>query len=225
MPFTRTHPLVILLFNLLVPLSLMIPRHAAFHPFFLGIASLMLLTSGRWKRFLKFAAVYLIATGIARLLGLLPNAFSQLFHILLVATIQFTPCMMTASLLIMDYSAAELIASLTPFHLPKGFVVALSVVIRYIPTFRQEFATIKESMRIRRIPCTIRRPIQSFSYFLVPQLFRCAILADEITAAGLTKGITSPASRTSYQAMQMHWTDWVIGGLFLTGTAVILLWK
>lgn len=224
MRFTKVNPIVLLLFNLVVPVSMMLPRHPAFHPFFLGMAAMMLLISRRLKRLLKFAAAYAVILGLTWLFRTWENLLGQIFAMVITASMQFFPCMMAASILILDYSSADLISALSPFHIPKGFTVALSIVIRYIPTFKREFAAIQESMRIRRIPYSFRHPIRSFEYFLVPQLFRCSILADEITSAGLTKGITNPAPRTCYRNIRMHTIDFCVSGVFLLGTAVILLW-
>jgi len=225
MRFTKINPIVLLLFNLVVPLSMMVPGRPVFHPFFLGMAAVVLLISGKVKRLLKFAAAYAVIFGLTWLFRIWANVLGQVLATLIIASMQFFPCMMAASILILDYSSADLISALSPFRIPKGFTVALSVVIRYIPTFRREFAAIKESMRIRRVPYSFWHPIRSFEFFLVPQLFRCSILADEITSAGLTKGITNPALRTCYRDIRMHTADWCVSGIFLLGTAVILLWR
>ena len=69
------------------------------------------------------------------------------------------------------------------------FIIALSITLRYIPTFFRELRYINESMRLRGIRFEVKNIIKSFGYFVVPQLFRCLILADELTSAGLCKGI------------------------------------
>ena len=84
---------------------------------------------------------------------------------------------------------------------------------------------ISESMRLRNIPYSIRSPIKSFEYFLVPQLFRCAILADEITAAGLTKGITNPATRTSYYDVKMRVSDYMMCVVLVIGLGGTIIWR
>ena len=67
---------------------------------------------------------------------------------------QFIPCLIMASILIWDYNSTEILSALDPVHLPKSFVVAVTVALRYIPTFKREFDYIKESMRLRGIPYT-----------------------------------------------------------------------
>ena len=221
----RVNPLVILLFNLLLPISIMIPGNEYRHHFFLIFSITVLLLTGKWKRLLKFIAVYSLLMTFLHFASLQNNKAMSALYIFLMISIQFIPCLIMSSVLILDYTAGEIISAIQPLHFPKTFTVALVIVVRYIPTFKSEFSFIKESMRLRGIPYSITKPIQSFSFFLVPQLFRCSILADEITAAGLTKGITNPQARTSFKDMKMRLSDYVLSLILIINTVVITLWK
>lgn len=221
----QVNPLVVFLFNLLLPLAIMLPGNRLAHPFYMTFAAVVLLSGGKWKRLMKWAVFYGLVLLLERWLHSLGGSVSSFFGMWVLITRQFTPCMMMASVLLIDYTPTDLIAALQPLHLPKTFLVALAVVVRYIPTFKQEFGIIRESMRLRCIPYSVRTPIRSFQYFLVPQLFRCAMLADEITAAGLTKGITNPSVRTAYQDLRMKWADWAMAAVLVMGTGVLVLWK
>lgn len=221
----KVNPLVVLLFNIILPVAIMIPGNEYRHYFFLGFATLTLLFTGKVKRVFKFAVFYGVLAGLHWFLYLGHGVSVSFLLIFFSIIMQFIPCMMMASILILDYSSNQITSSLEPFHLPKAFVVALAIVVRYIPTFKREFGNIKESMRLRNIPYSIRSPIKSFEYFLVPQLFRCAILADEITAAGLTKGITNPATRTSYYDAKMRVSDYMMCAVLVIGLGGTIIWR
>lgn len=188
-------------------------------------ASAVLIMTGKIKRFLKFLVVYAVFFALQLLAAAYGGSVGAFFTVFIVMSMQFVPCIMMASILIKDYGAGEIISALEPFRLPKPFVVALAIVVRYVPTFRKEYRDIKESMRLRNIPYSLRTPVKSFEFFIVPQLFRCSILADEITAAGLTKGITNPARRTSYCDMRMRLPDYIMCILLLAGLAVFIIWR
>jgi energy-coupling factor transporter transmembrane protein EcfT len=202
----------------------MFPMSANLHYFFLAFSLAILIISRKYKRCLKFAVAYLILFIVNYLAFNVDNPLTQFIAASLLIYIQFMPCLIMATVLICDYTSTELVSSLELLHLPKPFVVAIAITIRYIPTFRKEFKYIKESMRLRGISYTWRNPIRSFEYFLVPQLFRCANLSDEITAAGLSKGITNPISRTSYYDIRLRRYDYCLLVVLVVGTIGVILW-
>lgn len=221
----RVNPLVVLLFNLILPICIMFPGNPCQHFFFLGFAALVLLLMGKFARLAGFAVFYGLLQAISLVCERFADGGGAFFIMFLVIMLQFVPCLMMASLLILDYTSSEIISALEPFHLPKSFVVALAILVRYVPTFKREFGLIRESMRLRGVPYTVKRPVRSFEFFLVPQLFRCASLADEITAAGLTRGITNPVRRSSYYNMKMRPGDVLLCAVMLAGMGGTILWR
>ena len=59
----------------------------------------------------------------------------------------------------------------------------------------------------------------------MPQLFRCAALAEEVTAAGLVKGIDAPGRRTSYYEERFSFMDIAVMTVFIFGLAGGFVWK
>ena len=208
-PFIKLNPLVLLFFNLYLPTSMLWFSSMRLHAFFLGYACLILLLMNRLKRLSIFALFYGIMFALQNWMTV-SNAFQGLVSSILVIWLNFMPCIMVATVLMFDYTASELLSALEKLHLPKLFVIALTITLRYIPTFRREFALIKESMRIRGIDYQIKRPIKSFEFFIVPQLFRCLLLAEELTAAGMVKGISAPNKRRSYHDSRLLALDWLL---------------
>ena len=131
---------------------------------------------------------------------------------------------MMATILFKDYTTAELLSALELLPLPRSLVVAVIITLRYVPTFKREFGYIKESMRLRGIAFSWKRPVESFRYFMVPQLFRCAALAEEVTSAGLVKGIDANIKRTSYYEQQFRKSDGVLMILLISGIVWAGLW-
>ena len=79
-------------------------------------------------------------------------------------------------------------------------------------------------MRLRGIRFEIKNIIKSFGYFVVPQLFRCLILADELTSAGLCKGIDCTARRTSYYNIRFGMKDALVTIAICLGLVGEMLW-
>ena len=55
-------------------------------------------------------------------------------------------------------------------------------------------------------------------------LFRCAALSEEVTAAGLVKGIDAPIKRTSYFEQKFRFVDGLILALFIAGLIGGFVW-
>ena len=165
-----------------------------------------------------FKALIWMAVGI---MFILLNSFyikSSVLGMMINMTVYFTPCILIAVLIVTDYNSSEILSALQRLHLPKIFIIGLTITIRYLPTFRREFRIIKQAMHIRGVEFSMNHPLRTFEYLLVPQLFRCVSLSAELTAAGLTKGIATEEKRTSYFNNQFHGVDYLmfaIGGIGL----------
>lgn len=181
---------------------------------------IILLLFASYKKFLK-GILFIIFFLIGYILIINYIKINMLI-ILFRMTVLFLPCFVLAYLLISEYHSSEILASLEKLKLPKIFVIGLTVTLRYIPTFRKEFQLIKEAMWIRGVKFSIKDPLKTFEYLLVPQLFRCLSLSSELTAAGLTKGINAPNRRTSYFGQGFSILDFLVGITFILGQVLII---
>lgn len=220
-PFFKPNPLVLLFFNLYLPTSMLIHSSMKLHFFFLCYAFFILILMRKTKRTLIFALYYGVMFALQSWITV-TNLFQGFVSSMLIIGLNFVPCLIVSSVLMFDYTASELLSALQKLRLPKMFIISLTITLRYIPTFRREFALIKESMRIREIDYQVRKPIKSFELFIVPQLFRCLLLAEELTAAGMVKGISAPIRRTSYHDSRLHIQDWLLILTLLLGNLGVL---
>ena len=147
---------------------------------------------------------------------------SSVLGMMINMTVYFTPCILIAVLIVTDYNSSEILSALQRLHLPKIFIIGLTITIRYIPTFRREFRIIKQAMHIRGVEFSMNHPLRTFEYLLVPQLFRCVSLSAELTAAGLTKGIATKEKRTSYFDNRFHGVDYVMFAIGGVGMVLII---
>ena len=107
---------------------------------------------------------------------------------------------MISWLLVSVYTSNELLSSLEKIHLPKKIMLSITVVIRFFPTYRSEIRMIKESLKMRNIRLS----------FFQPLLIRATMIAEEMTANAITKGIESPVKRSSYYKTNMSLLDYII---------------
>ena len=169
-----------------------------------------------------FKALIWMAVGIMFILLNSSYIKSSVLGMMINMTVYFTPCILIAVLIVTDYNSSEILSALQRLHLPKIFIIRLTITIRYIPTFRREFRIIKQAMHIRGVEFSMNHPLRTFEYLLVPQLFRCVSLSAELTAAGLTKGIATKEKRTSYFDNRFHGVDYVMFAIGGVGMVLII---
>lgn len=219
----KINPIVIILINVIAPTMYIFLTGKYLQVYLFAFAAVLLVLMGRFKRLAGYLIVYGAMMGIYYVtLNIKGIEFIGLFIIVI---IQSVPCIALASILVSKYNSAQLLSALETMRVPRVLVVAVTITLKYIPTFKREFSYITESMRLRGIGFTWKKPIKSFKYFIIPQLFRCAALAEEVTAAGLVKGIDAPMRRTSYYEEKATFADVAVFALFLIGLAGGFVWK
>ena len=216
------NPIVLILINILAPTMYIFLRGTYLQYFLATFALILLVFIGCFKIMFAFIGVYAVMQGVI-ILGMQFSAFSYL-SLFFVVLIQTVPCLAMVCALMKRYTSAELLSALETMRIPRVLVVAVTITLKYVPTFVREFKYILESMRLRGISFTWRRPIKSFQYFIVPQLFRCAALSEEVTAAGLVKGIDAPVRRSSYFEQKFRLSDFIFLAIFAAGLAGGFIW-
>ncbi|EFR45332.1 energy-coupling factor transporter transmembrane component T family protein [Streptococcus pseudoporcinus] len=195
-PAKKINALTIIVINALLPLvNSLYPSHKGI--IFSQLVSLLVIfLAGYYLKLLKatgflvlFYSSYMLSS-IYFNIGILASFFRM--------SLLFIPCFLLAWLLCTEYNSSELLSALQGLHLSKLFLIGLMVTLRYISLFRKEFRLIKEAMQVRGVDLSFKHPVRTFEYLLVPQLFRCLTLSNDLTSASLTKGLTVPCKRTSY---------------------------
>ena len=219
----KINPVVLILINIIAPSMYIFMSGKYLQVYLFTFVAVLMVLMGRYKRLTAYVAIYLSMMGIYILTMHLGRV--QFIGLFIIVMVQSIPCIALASILVSKYNSAQLLSSLESLHIPRVIVVAVTITIKYIPTFRREFSYITESMRLRGIGFTWKRPVQSFRYFIVPQLFRCAALAEEVTAAGLVKGIDAPMRRSSFYEEKMTFLDVAVLIVFVLGLLGGYIWK
>lgn len=194
----KVSPYTIFISIIVFPLFLL--KNANFTIQLISIASAagLLIYCKKPKRAFVFTSIYFAAIFLEKLIiKFFPASARQIFSAIIVMLIKLVPIFMLSSILAYDTKIGEIISSLQKIHLPKPIIIAVTVAVRYIPTFGRESKYIKKSMKNRGIKLSILRPIEALEYYLVPILFRSFYVSEELTCAGLTKGIDSKLKRSS----------------------------
>lgn len=118
---------------------------------------------------------------------------------------------------------------MTRLHVPKKLTIPLAVMLRYLPTIREDWHYIKDAMRLRDVSPTVlgflKAPEMTVNCIYVPLLTAASKAADELSIASVTRGIENPRRRTCLVCIRMRTADWLVILLFAAFLAAELLYK
>ena len=95
-------------------------------------------------------------------------------------------------------------------HVPYFITIPFSVMFRYFPTLGEEYLSIHDAMKMREIGQSIKNPFTYIEYVLVPIMMSTVRIADELSAASLTKGLSAGGRRTHICQVSIKFYDWVL---------------
>ena len=203
----RTKFMLILVVNLFLLLS-----HSLIFELVLVFGCLLLITiDGQAKSAFHFLIVFLIMLGIDQLLTPYINGF------ITVALRKFLPCFILGKWILTKTEVSEFVAVMWKLRLPQTAIIPLSVVFRYFPTIKEEWASIRAAMKMRGIHV-------SLEHIMVPLLMSAVNVSEELSAAALCRGLDSPEPHTSLVQVRFRFSDvlvWCITGA-LAIAAIIL---
>ena len=216
----KLNPLTLVILNILFPVVIFLGKGVIYETICLLIAVAVLIIYKRYLQILKFVIGYLIFLSLAYLLSisnviLIADLFGTLVYIIL----RMIPVMMIAYILVKDIKSNELLSAFEQIHLPKKIMLSITVALRFFPTYKLEIKMIRESLKMRNINLSIKQPLKFLEYWLVPVLMRINLIAEEMTATAMTKGVESPMRRTSFYNVKMRTADWI----FLTVILIIFI--
>ncbi len=133
-------------------------------------------------------------------------AFLGLFH-------KVYACGMLAGIVLSTTKVSDFLSAMSRIHAPKKLVIPLAVMLRYIPTIREDWLFIKDAMRMRDVSPTpaglLRNPGMTMECVYVPLMMAASKAADELSIASVTRGIENPNPRTCLVQIRCGVPDWV----------------
>ena len=176
-----------------------------------GVVCLFSFLSGLWKTSIKFLTAYIALLMLAQILPIHLSSVIT-FFLLRILTIA-----LALNILFQTTEIAELIASLQVSHIPQAIVIPIAIILRFLPSLKQDAIYIKQGMKTRGVGLSFWRvlshPAQTYEGFLIPILMRLLMTATELSASAETRGISYPCKKTHYILVDFRLRD----GLLLIG--------
>ena len=136
--------------------------------------------------------------------------------------VQFTPAVIMAWYAVRTTRIDEFISAMQKMHVPDGITISLAVVMRFFPTIKEEYESIRDAMKMRGIMLGGGNAVRMMEYRMIPLLFSCVNIGDELSAAAITRGLGGKVKRSSIEVLSFGVADYIMIGLF-TLAAVIFI--
>ncbi|MCR5272712.1 MAG: energy-coupling factor transporter transmembrane protein EcfT [Lachnospiraceae bacterium] len=128
----------------------------------------------------------------------------------------FLPVLMAFALIIKTTKVSELLVAFDKMHFPGEITIPFSVMFRFFPTIVEEWENIQNAMKFRGFALNLKniltRPSFIYECTIVPLLSDTVIIADELSAASLCRGLGASTKRTSLVDVRMRMVDYLIIG-------------
>lgn len=102
--------------------------------------------------------------------------------------------------------------------MPKAMVIPMTVMLRYFPMVHEDWGYIRDAMRMRDVAPTVKslltHPARTVECIYVPMMMSALKVADELSAAAVTRGLENPKPRTCLQEIHFSVADAVCFILF-----------
>ncbi len=191
---------------------------------------LLAAVNGKWRYALRGIFAYaLICAFTVWCMGVLTGTWRTMFVAFLGLVHKVYACGMLAGLVISTTKVGEFLSAMARLHIPKKLTIPIAVMLRYLPTIREDWRFIKDAMRLRDVSPTLwgflKAPAMTVNCIYVPLLTAASKAADELSIASVTRGIENPKPRTCLVSIRMQTGDILTLILFAAFLAMEIVWK
>ena len=170
--------------------------------------------SGKIKSGIRMSILYAALVSIDFFVIPVAEGFLLNFLSLLSVGIRMMlPCVISGGYAFSTTTVGEMVCGLRKLKVPEYIIIPCVTVIRFFPTIAEDYRQIRNAMAFRGIAtggiALLRSPVQSLEYILMPLLMNSNNVAQDLSVAAMTKGISLPGQHTSMVELQMTWLDWV----------------
>lgn len=191
------------------------------------ICNIYLITSKAYRECVLYSVIYIIIAGLMFYIYHIPNTTLALTIVSISYFVQkFVIAVMMIEFLKRKTSMPYVISAMQTMKFPNAVAIPFIVILRYMPTLREDYGYLKDSLKIRGIRTSgiefFIHPIRSLEFMIVPILFRSIRVAEELSTSVLLRGIENYKNRTNIYPLKFTKID--AGYALFTVIAVSMLY-
>ncbi|MGI5900618.1 MAG: energy-coupling factor transporter transmembrane component T [Christensenellales bacterium] len=191
-----------LLLFIFISIAAFIAKDLLYGSILFSVVAAITFCMGQWKIALRFIGLYLILSIVVMLSSYLPALLAGIILMIALFVRMFLPLFFYARVFIATTTVSETVTALYAVKMPRAFVITLAVAMRFFPTAKEELRQVRNAMHLRGIGFSFRNLITHPSLllegFMTPLMVRASTIADELSAASITRGIDNPSPRTAF---------------------------
>ena len=213
------------LFLAVVANSVILSAPVVYGALMFAVPAILLLFEKKWRFVLAFFSVYLAsAFGFEYLKTMDVGMAGTLVVSTMMIISRMMPITIVLYYVMTTTKVNEFMAGMSRMHVPNKVTIPLIVMIRFFPTLFDEARDIGNAMRMRGIRLfslrTLKNPIAILEYRLVPLLVSLTKIADELSIAAVTRGLSPETRRTCIATISFRVQDVIV---FVYCLAVVAL--
>ena len=180
------------------------------------IVCLLSFLIGQRKKTIKFIVFYIFLLLFIVFSKYVPVTLSNMMLMIVLCMRMCMPILLYGQTFLRTTPVSEMVTGL------------YAVAMRFFPTAKEEISHVRDAMSLRGIGFSWRnlrrRPGLVFEGFITPLLVRASTIAEELSAASITRGLDNPAPRTAFIKLNITVKDTFLTVIFtLLLISVVLL--
>lgn len=223
----RTKLFMVFVVSLVAMMSATTPVLWAIRLVITMIPIILLIVEKKYASALRFFLAYGIA--LVLLFYFLSEKSEGLIASLLIGycgiVVQFMPALITAWYVIRTTKIGEFMSCMQKMHIPDGIAVSLAVVMRFFPTIKEEYSSINDAMRMRGVMLGGGNVLRMFEFRMIPLLFSCVNIGEELSAAAITRGLGGDVKRSSIIVLKLGFIDYLLMTFLTAATVIFVMYK
>ena len=223
----RTKLFMVFVVSLIVMMSATTPFLWAIRLSITLIPIILMILEKKYSSALKFLLAY--ASALVLTFYFLSEQSEGLIASLLIGycgiVVQFMPALITAWYVIRTTKIGEFMSCMQKMHIPDGIAVSLAVVMRFFPTIKEEYSSINDAMRMRGVMLGGGNVLRMFEFRMIPLLFSCVNIGEELSAAAITRGLGGEVKRSSVIELKLGIADFFLMAFLTAATVIFVVFK
>ena len=223
----RTKLFMVFVVSLIVMMSATTPFLWAIRLSITLIPIILMILEKKYSSALKFLLAY--ASALVLTFYFLSEQSEGLIASLLIGycgiVVQFMPALITAWYVIRTTKIGEFMSCMQKMHVPDGIAVSLAVVMRFFPTIKEEYSSINDAMRMRGVMLGGGNVLRMFEFRMIPLLFSCVNIGEELSAAAITRGLGGEVKRSSVIELKLGIADFFLMAFLTAATVIFVVFK
>ena len=223
----RTKLFMVFIVSLIVMMSATTPLLWAVRLSITLIPIMLLILEKKYSSALRFLLAY--SAALVLMFYFLSEKSEGLIASLLIGycgiVVQFMPALITAWYVVRTTKIGEFMSCMQKMHVPDGIAVSLAVVMRFFPTIKEEYSSINDAMRMRGVMLGGGNVLRMFEFRMIPLLFSCVNIGEELSAAAITRGLGGEVKRSSVIELKLGIADFFLMAFLTAATVIFVVFK